>query len=135
MRKFLSLFAAVLVALVANAAVINITNETPDALRIALGNAETGDIIEMAAGTYVESNSNYIAFDGKVVTVKAAEGAEVIIQPQVPFTISNGATAIFENIKISFRKWFMAMYLISSHKKGVSSCQLARDIQVTQKTA
>jgi hypothetical protein len=29
----------------------------------------------------------------------------------------------------------MAMYLISSHKKGVSSCQLARDIQVTQKTA
>ena len=42
---------------------------------------------------------------------------------------------IFENTKISLRKWFMAMYLVSSHKKGVSSCQLARDIQVTQKTA
>ena len=42
---------------------------------------------------------------------------------------------IFENTKISLRKWFMAMYLISSHKKGVSSCQLARDIKVTQKTA
>ncbi len=42
---------------------------------------------------------------------------------------------IFENTKISLRKWFMAMYLISSHKKGISSCQLARDIQVTQKTA
>ena len=27
------------------------------------------------------------------------------------------------------------MYLISSHKKGISSHQLARDIQVTQKTA
>ena len=27
------------------------------------------------------------------------------------------------------------MYLISSHKKGVSSLQLSRDIEVTQKTA
>lgn len=42
---------------------------------------------------------------------------------------------IFENTKISLRKWFMAMYLISSHKKGISSHQLSRDIDVTQKTA
>ena len=42
---------------------------------------------------------------------------------------------IFENTKIPLRKWFMAMYLISSHKKGVSSVQLAQDIKVTQKTA
>ena len=42
---------------------------------------------------------------------------------------------IFENTKISLVKWFMAMYLISSHKKGVSSHQLSRDISVTQKTA
>jgi transposase-like protein len=42
---------------------------------------------------------------------------------------------IFENTKVSLRKWFMAMYLISSHKKGISSHQLARDIDVTQKTA
>lgn len=42
---------------------------------------------------------------------------------------------IFENTKITLRKWFMAMYLISSHKKGISSHQLARDIEVTQKTA
>lgn len=42
---------------------------------------------------------------------------------------------IFENTKLSLIKWFMAMYLISSHKKGISSHQLARDIKVTQKTA
>ena len=42
---------------------------------------------------------------------------------------------IFENTKISLVKWFMAMYLISSHKKGVSSHQLHRDLGVTQKTA
>lgn len=42
---------------------------------------------------------------------------------------------IFENTKVPLRKWFLAMYLISSHKKGISSHQLARDIAVTQKTA
>lgn len=42
---------------------------------------------------------------------------------------------IFENTKISLVKWFMAMYLISSHKKGISSHQLSRDISVTQKSA
>lgn len=42
---------------------------------------------------------------------------------------------IFENTKTPLRKWFMAMYLISSHKKGISSVQLAQDINVTQKTA
>ena len=45
------------------------------------------------------------------------------------------AGTIFEDTKLPLRKWFLAMYLITSHKKGVSSCQLARDIEVTQKTA
>lgn len=49
------------------------------------------------------------------------------------FSVTVGT--IFENTKISLRKWFIAMYLISSHKKGVSSCQLGRDLHVTQKTA
>ena len=42
---------------------------------------------------------------------------------------------IFENTKVELLKWFVAMYLISSHKKGISSHQLARDIDVTQSTA
>lgn len=43
---------------------------------------------------------------------------------------------IFENTKINLVKWFMAMCLISSsNKKGVSSHQLSRDLNITQKTA
>lgn len=49
------------------------------------------------------------------------------------FTVTVGT--IFENTKIPLVKWFTAMYLISCHKKGVSSVQLATDIHVTQKTA
>lgn len=100
MRKFLSLFTAALLALSVNAAVINIDNTTADALRLALNNAASGDEIVMAAGTYVESNGDYIAFAGKDVTVKAAEGAEVILQPQVSVQITEGGCAHFQNIKI-----------------------------------
>ncbi len=42
---------------------------------------------------------------------------------------------IFHDSKVSLRKWFVAIYLISAHKKGISSHQLAKDIKVTQKTA
>ena len=42
---------------------------------------------------------------------------------------------IFENTNLPLIKWFVAMYLISSHKKGISSYQLSRDIHVTQSTA
>lgn len=41
---------------------------------------------------------------------------------------------VFENTKLPLQKWFVAMYLISSHKK-VSSLQIMRDCEVTQKTA
>ena len=42
---------------------------------------------------------------------------------------------IFHDSKISLRKWFVAIYLITTNKKGISSHQLARHIKVTQKTA
>jgi transposase-like protein len=49
------------------------------------------------------------------------------------FTATVGT--IFENTKIPLSKWFVAVYLITSHKKGISSLQLHRDLGVTQKTA
>jgi transposase-like protein len=42
---------------------------------------------------------------------------------------------IFEDSKIELRKWMAAIWLITSHRKGIASAQLARDIDVTQKTA
>ena len=42
---------------------------------------------------------------------------------------------IFDSSKIPLQKWFLALYVFSSHKKGISSHQLAKDISVTQKSA
>ncbi len=49
------------------------------------------------------------------------------------FTVTVGT--MFEGSHIPLRKWFLAIYIFSSHKKGISSVQLAKDINVTQKTA
>lgn len=42
---------------------------------------------------------------------------------------------IFESSRLPMVKWFLAIYYNGCTKKGVSSHQLAKDIQVTQKTA
>ncbi len=42
---------------------------------------------------------------------------------------------IFENTKIPLLKWFIAIYLFTSHKRGISSCQLARDLKIGQKAS
>lgn len=41
---------------------------------------------------------------------------------------------IFEASNIPLSKWFTAIYLVTAHKKGISSYQLAKDIGVTQKS-
>ena len=48
------------------------------------------------------------------------------------FSVTVGT--IFHASNISLTTWFPAMYLIASHKKGISSIQLAKDLGVTQKT-
>ena len=49
------------------------------------------------------------------------------------FTVKIGT--IFEDSRLPLVKWFLAIYLFSSLKKGLSSIQLAKYISVTQKTA
>ena len=49
------------------------------------------------------------------------------------FTVTVGT--MFEGSHIPLRKWFIAIYIFSSHKKGISSHQLHRDLGITQKSA
>ncbi|MBP0904722.1 IS1595 family transposase [Mariniflexile gromovii] len=42
---------------------------------------------------------------------------------------------IFDNTKMELQKWFLAIWLVTSHKKGISSLQLGRDLDITQKSA
>ena len=49
------------------------------------------------------------------------------------FSVTVGT--LFHNTKIEMYKWIMAIILEAGAKKSLSSCQLARDVGVTQKTA
>lgn len=49
------------------------------------------------------------------------------------FSVTKGT--IFESSKIPLRTWYAAIYLLTTSKKGISSLQLATQLQVTQKTA
>lgn len=49
------------------------------------------------------------------------------------FNVRTGT--MFDSSNVSLQKWFMAIWLITNNKKGISSVQLSLDIDVTQKTA
>ncbi len=42
---------------------------------------------------------------------------------------------IFESSKVSLRKWFIAIFLVISHKKGTSAHQMRKHLKVSYKTA
>ncbi len=49
------------------------------------------------------------------------------------FTIKTGS--IFESTKIPLTKWFVAIYLLTTNKKGISSYLLAQNLGISQKSA
>ena len=49
------------------------------------------------------------------------------------FSVRKGT--IFEESRLTLRKWFMAAWLVTSHRKGIPSTELSREVGVTQKTA
>jgi len=53
--------------------------------------------------------------------------------PKPQFSLKVGT--IFEDSALGLDKWFTAMWLIANAKNGISSCELARAIEITQKSA
>jgi len=49
------------------------------------------------------------------------------------FSITKGT--IFESTNLPLTMWFKAIYFFTIHKRGISSCQLARDLEIEQRTA
>ena len=48
------------------------------------------------------------------------------------FTVTVGT--VFENSKVPLSTWLAALFVLTAHKKGISSLQLSRDLGITQKT-
>jgi transposase-like protein len=53
--------------------------------------------------------------------------------PRQKFSIKVGT--IFEDSPIGLDKWLAAIWMVAGCKNGISSCEMARDLGVTQKTA
>jgi hypothetical protein len=49
------------------------------------------------------------------------------------YTVTVGT--IFQGSHIPLKVWFFTMYLLAISKKGISSLELARDVNITQKSA
>ncbi|HEV3143491.1 MAG TPA: IS1595 family transposase [Gemmataceae bacterium] len=77
----------------------------------------------------------------EVYKLEAREGSQSPVRPGVykckkcrkQFTVRIGT--IFEDSKIPFSKWLMAIHLMNSSKKGISSLQISRELGITPKSA
>jgi transposase-like protein len=53
--------------------------------------------------------------------------------PRKQFSLKTGT--IFEDSPLGLDKWLAALWLLVNCKNGVSSCEIARDLGITQKSA
>lgn len=72
-------------------------------------------------------------FDPTSKVYKCANGKYKCRNTGKYFDVKTGT--VFAGTKMPLRCWVFAIFLFMSHKRGISSCQLARDLGVTQKTA
>lgn len=79
-------------------------------------------------------NSEYCPHCGNVSIYRFADGKRYRCAGcKQDFTIKTNT--VFGESKIPLRKWFIAIYLLTTCRKGISSIQLAKQVGVTQKTA
>ncbi len=69
----------------------------------------------------------------KFYELKARVGLNKCGECKKEFTVRIGT--IFEDSKIPLHKWLQAIFLLSSSKKGISSHQIHRTLQITYKSA
>lgn len=81
-----------------------------------------------------------IRWNGKVVS--PFDAASKVYKTKVGYQCKNTGknfnvktNTIFDNTKLPLVKWFLAIWIATSHKKGISSLQLGRDLDITQKSA
>jgi transposase-like protein len=83
---------------------------------------------ELRWGSYVVS-----PFDSASIVYKRKENKYHCKNTDKKFNVKTGT--MFENTKIELRKWFLAIWLVTSHEKKISAAQLAKEIAVTQRTS
>ena len=129
MKKIFLLIPVLALSLMVNATKTTIDNTSTDALRKALYYSSVGDTIVMTAGTYEESNSDYIAWKRDNV-VMAAEGATVIIKPHVSFRVRGGARGELIGVKIdasglgSYKNIFESGENIDGNRLILKNCEI-----------
>jgi transposase-like protein len=70
---------------------------------------------------------------GEAYRINTRPGVYKCKETRQNFSVRFGT--IFEESRLPFHKWFFAIFLLHSLKKGISSVQIAKTIGVTQKTA
>ncbi|MEG0287368.1 MAG: IS1595 family transposase [Victivallaceae bacterium] len=78
-------------------------------------------------------NGEYCAHCGHTSIYRMKGGRFRCAKCKQDFTIKTNT--IFGESKLTLRKWFVAIYLLTISTKGISSIQLAKHVGVTQKTA
>jgi len=70
---------------------------------------------------------------GSAKTYSRSDGRFICGDCNRSFSVRVGT--IFEGSKIPLQKWYIAIWLLMSNRKGISSCALSRQIGIRQKTA